>query len=245
VRRLSLLLLGCLLAPPLWADVGYDPRALGQTTAKWYTKDAAGKLISRQAAINFLAVPSTLHGSGARQEFERRWGVGSFTRFRWQGPDNELTATVKAALEWACSVGRGELLGWQVTRPSGADCAASQIEVMDACATGHGGAIGAEYGKASRWPGSSPSNRIEVADPSRPPGQTWHSRNQYWPMTTYYVNTITAKPPPPPEPPVPEEGPVVCATIRVSYKPGPLSTGRLDVVLLEQGQDACGEAVKP
>jgi hypothetical protein len=238
--------LALLLPGIAWGDVGYNPRVLGQTVAKWYVKDGAGRLVPKSAVINFLAVPSTLHGAAAAREFERRWGAGSFSRFRWQGPDNELTATVKAALEWACEA-RPDLLGWQGGRPPGVDCNASAVEVLDACATGHGGLLGAEYGRAIGWPGSSPDKPIQVKDPSRPPGP-YSARNPYWPMTMHYLNTAgTVRPPEPIRPPecpacppvfIPEM-PEVYFCGRVSYAPGTASTGRLDLVLLREGEDGC------
>jgi hypothetical protein len=211
------LLLAALVAPcALRADVGYNPQALGQATAKWYTKDATGKLQSRSALINFAAVPSTFTGPATEAQFDARWGTGSFRRFRWQGLDNESRLSVKAAMEWACNAGRGDLLGWRSGRPPGVSCVASEVEVVDALAVGYGGTLGAAHQVAEGAAGTTPELAIPVRDSldkkglPRPAG-LFSERDPTWPLTRWYLNTVTAStvptpvdphPVPDPEPPV-------------------------------------------
>jgi len=161
------------------SGVGFDPQALGQFTSRYYIQNAAGSWIERDATINF----SVTNPLASATEFERRWGPGSYTRKRWLGPDNELTATVAQALTWAYQ-NQPDLLG--VSHPALWSGTPNQVEVLDACATGYGTAVVVAYAKAT-WPGASPDRRQVVTDPTKPPGD-FEERNTYWPVTMYYHN---------------------------------------------------------
>lgn len=162
--------------------VGYDPRALGHVISSYWVQDpSTGRLSQRSHAIDF-GVASPL---GSPAEFERRWGPGSYTRKKWVGPDNELVATVAAAMEWAFR-NQPALLG--VSNPGGLNGKPTAVEVTDACATNHGTALVVAYAQAE-WPGGSPDRPIVISDAAKPPGD-FTERNPYWPVTTYYHNTF-------------------------------------------------------
>jgi hypothetical protein len=172
------LLAGAVQAAP---GVGYDPQALQLRTSYYWVQDpVSGRLSQRTYTIDWSAT----NPFGSTSEFERRWGPGSLHRKKWVGPDNELEGTVKAALEWAF-LAEPSLLGGSGT---GRDGRATAIEITDACATGHGTAIVVAHAKAE-WPGTSPDRRIDVRDPSKPPGD-FSEPNPYWPVTMYYYNTF-------------------------------------------------------
>ena len=160
--------------------VGFDPPKVGQITSRYYVQNlTTGSWVERDVAINF-AVTDPLASS---TEFERRWGPGSYTRKRWLGPDNELTLTVEQAMIWAFQ-NQPDLLG--VASPAAWSGRPTQVEILDACATGYGTNLVVAYAKAT-WPGTSPDSRIVVVDPTKPPGD-FEERNTYWPLTMYYHN---------------------------------------------------------
>jgi hypothetical protein len=161
--------------------VGFDPQALGLRTSHYWVQDpVTGRLSQRSHVIDWsVAAPFA-----SQALFERRWGPGSYTRKKWVGPDNELVATVKAAMEWAYGA-RPDLLGASLT---GFDGRATAVEVTDACATGNGTSIVVAYAQAE-WPGASPDRRIEISDPTKPGGD-FSEKNPYWPLTMYYHNTV-------------------------------------------------------
>jgi hypothetical protein len=160
--------------------VGFDPQALSQITSRYYIQNpTTGAWSERDAIINFTVTDPL---SSAAQ-FDRRWGPGSATRKRWLGPDNELTASVAGAMVWAFQ-NQPALLG--VTSPGGWSGQPTQVEVLDACATGYGTAIVVAFAKAT-WPGASPDRRIAIVDPEKPNGD-YQEQNTYWPVTMYYHN---------------------------------------------------------
>ena len=162
------------------AGVGFDPQAVGQITSRYYIQNATtGAWSERDATINFTVTDPLANGT----EFERRWGRGSYTRKRWLGPDNELTASVAEAMAWAFQ-NQPALLG--VASPGGWTGQPNQVEVLDACATGYGTAIVVAFAKAT-WPGASPDRRLAVVDPNKPNGD-YQEQNTYWPVTMYYHN---------------------------------------------------------
>ncbi len=171
-------------APAAWAQVqagvGFNPYNVGQTTSRYYVQNpTTGTLSERDFTLN-VSVTDALSSS---TEFERRWGPGSATRKHWLGPDNELTATVEEAMVWAFQ-NQPSLLG--LTSTSGWSGRPTQVEVLDACATGYGTAIVVAYGKAT-WPGASPDRRLVIVDPDKPKGD-FEEQNFYWPLTMYYHN---------------------------------------------------------
>jgi hypothetical protein len=162
------------------AGVGFDPQAVGQIISRYYIQDpTTGAWKERDATINFTVTDPLSSGT----EFERRWGPGSYTRKRWLGPDNELTASVADAMGWAFQ-NQPALLG--VTNPGAWNGQPNQVEVLDACATGYGTNIVVAFAKAT-WPGASPDRRLAVVDPSKPNGD-YEEQNTYWPVTMYYHN---------------------------------------------------------
>jgi hypothetical protein len=201
--------------------VGYNPQALGRTRAAWYTKDAVGRLIARSATINFLSVPRDLFGVNAESQHDARWGAGSFRRFKWQSLDNESRLSVAAALTWACQARRGDLLGWSVTsvKPIGVDCSPSEVEIIDALATGHGAILGATHQIATGAPGTTADLAITVRDAKDATGKPrtaglFSERDQFWPLDRWYMNVVTVpiepeNPPDDPEEPEDPEEPTV------------------------------------
>lgn len=175
------LLLGLAVgAAPAAAGVGFDPQALGLRTSHYWVQDpVSGRLSQRTYTIDWTATAPFVSVA----EFERRWGPGSFSRKKWVGPDNELVGTVKAAMEWAF-VSQASLLGG-----TGGNGRATDLEVIDACATGYGTTVVVAYAKEV-WPGTSPDRRIEINDPTKPTGD-FSEANPYWPVTMYFHNTYT------------------------------------------------------
>lgn len=202
-HRPSLLLtLGLLLAPlasssssaaSLRPGLGFDAQALGLHRSLYWVQDlATGKLSQRTATIDFTV--SNPFASAA--EFDRRWGAGSSSRKKWVGPDNELVTTVRSAMEWAFK-NQPALVGGGV----GYDGHATEVEVIDACATGYGTQVVVAYAQAE-WPGTSPDRRIEISDKSKPSGD-FSEPNPYWPVTMYYHNSYQEFYPFSPQVPVP------------------------------------------
>jgi hypothetical protein len=201
--------------------VGYNPQALGRTRAAWYTKDAVGRLIARSATINFLSVPRDLFGVNAESQHDARWGAGSFKRFKWQSLDNESRLSVAAALTWAYQAKRSDLLGWPgVTRPFGADGVPSEVEIIDALATGHGAILGATHQIATGAPGTTPQLAIATRDAKDDAtgapraGGLFSERDKFWPLDRWYMNVVTSpiepeNPPDDPEEPEDPEEPTV------------------------------------
>lgn len=178
---LAVLTVEAAAAAPAAPGVGFDPQALGLRTSHYWVQDpVTGRLSQRSHVIDWsVAAPFA-----SPALFERRWGPGSFTRKKWVGPDNELVATVKAAMEWAFS-NRPDLLG---AGAAGLDGRATAVEVTDACATGNGTSIVVAYALAE-WPGTSPDRRIEISDPTKPAGD-FSEKNPFWPLTMYFHNTV-------------------------------------------------------
>lgn len=163
------------------AGVGFDPQSLALLTSHYWVQDpVTGRLSQRSHVIDWSVADP--FASAAR--FELRWGPGSFSRKKWVGPDNELVATVKAAMEWAYRTSP-DLLG---ASGAGFNGRATAVEVTDACATGHGTAIVVAHAQAE-WPGASPDRRIEIHDPTKPPGD-FSEKNPFWPITMYFHNTF-------------------------------------------------------
>lgn len=202
-RPSFLLALGLLLAP-LVADtanaaslrpgLGFDAQALGLNRSLYWVQDlATGKLSQRIATIDFTVA----NPFASAAEFDHRWGAGSSSRKKWVGPDNELVTTVRSAMEWAFKNQPALLGGGGV----GYDGRATEIEVIDACATGYGTQVVVAYAKAE-WPGTSPDRRIEISDKSKPAGD-FSEANPYWPVTMYYHNSYQEFYPFSPQVPVP------------------------------------------
>jgi hypothetical protein len=167
-------------AVSLRSGLGFDAQALGLNRSLYWVQDlATGRLSQRSATINF----TVLNPFVSSAEFDHRWGAGSSSRKKWVGPDNELVTTVRSAMEWAFK-NSPELLGGG---GAGYDGHATELEVIDACATGYGTQVVVAYAKAE-WPGTSPERRIEINDKSKPSGD-FAETNPYWPVTMYFHNT--------------------------------------------------------
>ncbi len=161
--------------------VGFAPQALGLRTSHYWVQDSvSGRLSQRTHVIDW----SVADPFASPAQFERRWGPGSFSRKKWVGPDNELVATVRAAMEWAFRA-RPDLLG---VAGGSFDGKPTAVEVTDACATGGGTAIVVAHAQAES-PGGSPDRRLEIHDPTKPPGD-FSERNPFWPYTMYFHNTF-------------------------------------------------------
>jgi len=190
-----------LLAPALSAQrapgVGFNPQGLAQLVSRYWVRDPqTGALSQRSFVIDFSVLDALSNGT----EFERRWGPGSFSRLKWVGPDNELTTTVATAMQWAFT-NQPALLG--VASTGAFDGQPTQLEVIDACATGYGTQIVVAYAQAT-WPGGSPDRPIVISDPTKPRGD-FSAPNPYWPLTIYYHNKFRGFLPVSPQVPLAEQ----------------------------------------
>lgn len=176
--------------------VGYDVHAKGLSVSRYQLDNLFGPFSSY--VMNFSARPDLVGASpnpyylnlgdpAVKAAYELRWGPNTTSnRFkRWQGPNNEVRSVVKDALAWAF-VARPDLLGGS---PAGFNGAPTEVEITDAQAV-NDRALYTSYLVANA-DGFSPATRVEVCDPSLPPGDV-ETQNTFWSMTFYVHNNYQA-----------------------------------------------------
>lgn len=204
-RRISgslfaLALLSVALGAPSHAQlqpgVGYDVQAKGMTLSRYQLDSLFVPFTSY--VMNFAARPDQVGASpnpyylnlgdpAVKAAYELRWGPETAgQRFkRWQGPNNEVRSIVKDALAWAFAA-RPDLLGGSTAGYNGEP---NEVEITDAQAVNDRDLyIGF---LTATQPGFTQETRVEVCDPSLPPGDG-ETENTFWSLTYYFHNNYEA-----------------------------------------------------